>query len=189
MLHDDQPRSDDDAGSCDAGLGGGWWLPPWSSPLSPRRRRARRARAGARRERGGRLERDRRSRREAACLSPSNDPLHEARMYAITHIAVHDALNAIHHRYQPYAFSGGAPRHTSVQAAVAAAAHDALVATLADLPTELFPAESGCATGRHRPRRRRLRGRPGGDPGRNGEDERDRRRPVRCSGDPRCPRR
>jgi hypothetical protein len=82
---------------------------------------------------------------QAACLSPSNDPLHEARMYAITHIAVHDALNAIHRRYQPYAFSRRAPRHTSIPAAVAAAAHKALVATLADLPTELFPAESGCA--------------------------------------------
>src|SRR3954454_15635509 len=26
----------------------------------------------------------------ASCLSPANDPLHEARMYAITHIAIHD---------------------------------------------------------------------------------------------------
>ena len=40
----------------------------------------------------------------AACLSPANDPLHEARMYAITHIAVHDALNAIDRRYEPYAY-------------------------------------------------------------------------------------
>ena len=46
----------------------------------------------------------------------------------------------------------GAPR---CSAAVAAAAHDALVATLDDLPTELFPPESGCAASRHRPRRRR----------------------------------
>jgi hypothetical protein len=79
-----------------------------------------------------------------ACLSPSNDPLHEARMYAITQVAVHDALNAIDRRYQPYAFTARAPRNTSVTAAVAAAAHDALVATLEDLPTELFPTLSGC---------------------------------------------
>ena len=32
----------------------------------------------------------------AACLSPANDPLHEARMYAIAHVAIHDALE--HHR-------------------------------------------------------------------------------------------
>jgi hypothetical protein len=81
----------------------------------------------------------------AACLSPANDPLHEARMYAVTHIAVHDALNAIHRRYEPYAFRGRAPRQTSVSAAVATAAHDAIVATLNDLPTELFPPETGCA--------------------------------------------
>lgn len=65
-------------------------------------------------------------------------------MYAITHIAMHDALNAIHRGYEPYAFSDRAPRDTSVPAAVAAAAHDALVATLENLPTELFPATSGC---------------------------------------------
>jgi hypothetical protein len=31
------------------------------------------------------------------------DPLHEGRMYAVMHIAVHDALNAIDRRSQPYA--------------------------------------------------------------------------------------
>ena len=39
-----------------------------------------------------------------ACLSPGTDPLHEARMYAIAHIAIHDALNAIDRRYEPYAY-------------------------------------------------------------------------------------
>ena len=121
----------------------------------------------------------------AACLSPSNDPLHEARMYAITHIAVHDALNTIDRRYRAVRVHGRAPRRTSVPAAVAAAAHDALVATLADLPTELFP-PSLAVPGRHRPRRRRLRGRLGGDPGRHGQDERDRRRPGRRGRDRRA---
>ena len=32
----------------------------------------------------------------AACISPSDDPLHESRLYAMTHVAIHDALNAIH---------------------------------------------------------------------------------------------
>jgi len=40
----------------------------------------------------------------AGCLSPANDPLHEARMYAIAHIAIHDALNAIDRRYEPYTY-------------------------------------------------------------------------------------
>jgi len=75
----------------------------------------------------------------AGCLSPTNDPLHEARMYAIAHIAVHDALNAIDRRYEPYAYDALAPAGASAEAAVASAAHAALVATLADLPAELFP--------------------------------------------------
>jgi membrane-associated phospholipid phosphatase len=45
---------------------------------------------------------------------------------AVTQIAVHDALNAIHPRYEPYEFAGSAPR-ASTAAAVAAAAHDTLV--------------------------------------------------------------
>ena len=44
-----------------------------------------------------------------ACLSPDNDPLHEARMYAIAHIAIHDALNAIDRRYEPYTYDAQAP--------------------------------------------------------------------------------
>jgi hypothetical protein len=37
----------------------------------------------------------------AACLAPTNNPLHESRMYAMMHIAIHDALNAIHRRSRP----------------------------------------------------------------------------------------
>src|SRR5688500_19046728 len=40
----------------------------------------------------------------AACLAPTGNGLVEARMYAMVHVAIHDALNAIHRRYQPYAF-------------------------------------------------------------------------------------
>jgi hypothetical protein len=77
------------------------------------------------------------------CLSPANDPLHEARMYAIAHIAIHDALNAIDRRYEPYAYDVQAPAGASAQAAVAAAANAALTAALNDLPSELFPTACG----------------------------------------------
>ncbi len=37
----------------------------------------------------------------AACLSPSSNPLAESRMYAMVHVAIHDALNAIDRRSRP----------------------------------------------------------------------------------------
>jgi len=45
---------------------------------------------------------------------------------AVVQIAVHDALNAIDRRYEPYAFAGSAPK-ASIAAAVAAASRDTLV--------------------------------------------------------------
>ena len=65
-----------------------------------------------------------------------NDALHESRMMAMVHVAIHDALNAIDRRYQPYAFDGHAPG-ASPDAAVAAAAHDVLVATYPRMPGEI----------------------------------------------------
>ena len=62
-----------------------------------------------------------------------NDALHESRMMAMMHVAIHDALNAIDRRYEPYAFDGHAP-DASPDAAVATAAHDVLVATYPRLP-------------------------------------------------------
>lgn len=41
----------------------------------------------------------------AACIAPGNDPLHEARMYAMMHVAIHDALNAIDRRSRPYVYN------------------------------------------------------------------------------------
>ena len=49
------------------------------------------------------------------------DPLHESRLMAMMHVAVHDALNAIERRSRPYAFDAPAPAGTSPDAAVAAA--------------------------------------------------------------------
>jgi hypothetical protein len=60
-------------------------------------------------------------------------------MYAMTHVAIHDALNAIDRRYQPYAFFGHASRRASTDAAVATAAHDVLVPVLGELPSPPLP--------------------------------------------------
>jgi hypothetical protein len=73
----------------------------------------------------------------AACLAPLNNPLHESRMYAMMHVAVHDALNAIDRRSRPYAFDAVADRGSSRDAAVAAAARDMLVSLIGQLPLEL----------------------------------------------------
>lgn len=74
----------------------------------------------------------------AACLAPLDNPLHESRIYAMMHVAIHDALNAIDRRSRPYAFDlpvevGAA----SPDAAVAAAARHVLVPFIAQLPLEL----------------------------------------------------
>jgi hypothetical protein len=69
----------------------------------------------------------------AACLVPG-DPLHESRMYAMVHLAIHDALNAIDRQFRPYVPGPRGPRTASPEAAVAAAAHDVLVALVAQVP-------------------------------------------------------
>ena len=65
------------------------------------------------------------------------DPLHESRIFAMMHAAIHDALNAIERRFQPYALDAQAPAGASTEAAVAAAAHDVLLAVFPQLPSEL----------------------------------------------------
>lgn len=54
----------------------------------------------------------------------------QARELAMTHLAIHDALNAIRPVYEPYAGGVQAAADASPEAAVAAAAHDVLVATI-----------------------------------------------------------
>jgi VCPO second helical-bundle domain len=73
----------------------------------------------------------------AACLAPLNNPLHESRIYAMMHVAIHDAVNAIDRRSRPYALDAQAEAGASPDAAVAAAARDVLVALIAQLPLEL----------------------------------------------------
>jgi hypothetical protein len=65
---------------------------------------------------------------------------HESRMYAMMHIAIHDALNAIERRFQPYILDLPETPGASVEAAVATAARDVLVPVLGQLPLELFEA-------------------------------------------------
>lgn len=74
----------------------------------------------------------------AACISPADDPLHESRMYAMMHSAIHDALNAIDRRSRPYAYHARVPGWASPEAAVAAAARAVLVSTVSEIPAP-FP--------------------------------------------------
>jgi len=78
----------------------------------------------------------------AACIVPGENPLHESRLYAMVHLAIHDALNAIQRRSRPYAYNAKARPNTSVDAAVAAAAHDVLVSQipLSGVPPECVAA-------------------------------------------------
>jgi hypothetical protein len=73
----------------------------------------------------------------AACISPAPDPFHESRLYAMVHVAVHDALNAVERRYTPYAYDAVAPAGASTAAAVATAAHAVLVSELPKLAPEI----------------------------------------------------
>ena len=75
----------------------------------------------------------------AACFLGGFAP-QEARMYAMVHVAVHDALNAIDRRSRPYAVSLNATPGTSPDAAVAAAARDVLVTVLGSF-TFFLPAD------------------------------------------------
>src|SRR4029450_5753075 len=75
----------------------------------------------------------------AACIAPIDNPLHESRIYAMMHVDIHDALNAIDSQSRPYTFDMQAEPGASPDAAVAAAARDVLVPLIAQLPLELLP--------------------------------------------------
>jgi hypothetical protein len=67
----------------------------------------------------------------AACIVPSGNPLHESRLYAMVHVAAHDAVNAINRYSHPYAYDATASAGASPEAAVAAAARGVLVSQIA----------------------------------------------------------
>ncbi len=69
-------------------------------------------------------------------ISPALDPMDESRIFAMMHLAIHDALNAIVRRSKPYAFDIRPVRGADPDAAVITAAHDVLTSALADLPAE-----------------------------------------------------
>src|SRR5262245_33364984 len=68
-----------------------------------------------------------------AAFAAGKNALEQSRIYAMAHAAIHDALNAIDRRYKTYALDRRAEPNASPEAAVAAAAHDVLVA---QLPTQ-----------------------------------------------------
>jgi hypothetical protein len=63
-----------------------------------------------------------------------NFPIVESRIYAMTSLAVHDALNAIDRRYRSYALRLHGVVNSSPEAAVATAAHQVLVDQFGRLP-------------------------------------------------------
>ena len=82
----------------------------------------------------------------AACLTPEGNALAESRMYAMVHIAVHDALNAIDRRSRPYAYDVQVKGGTSSSAAIAAAARDVLAAVIGQLQESGECIQRGLAT-------------------------------------------
>ena len=67
----------------------------------------------------------------SATVRSGHNGVVQSRALAITQVAVHDALNAIERRYTPYALDGTTDPSAAPDAAVAAAAHDALVGLIA----------------------------------------------------------
>jgi len=59
----------------------------------------------------------------------------EARMYAMGNVVIHDVMNAVDRRYEPFAYSGSVSQPVSVEAALATATHDVLAVVGATLPT------------------------------------------------------
>ena len=66
-----------------------------------------------------------------ATIAAKTNPLAESRIFAILHVAIHDAVNAVDPRYEPYQpRTSPAPAGASAEAAIAGAAHATLVALL-----------------------------------------------------------
>jgi PAP2 superfamily len=64
---------------------------------------------------------------DAFAPTQGTNPLTQSRAFAILHAAIHDALNAIDRRFEPYTSGLALAPDASVDAAVAAAAHDVLI--------------------------------------------------------------
>ncbi len=66
-----------------------------------------------------------------ATLTAGENAVVQSRTLAIVHVAIYDALNTIDSRSERYAFKGEMRRGASMEAAIAVAAHDALVGAIA----------------------------------------------------------
>jgi hypothetical protein len=77
-----------------------------------------------------------------ATLTAGETAVPQSRVLAIVHVAIHDALNSIDSRYERYAFKGDVQSGASVDAAIAAAARDALVGAIEVGPLP-FPPQFG----------------------------------------------
>ena len=82
----------------------------------------------------------------ASCIAPGDDPLHEGRMYAMMHVAIHDALNAIDRRSRPYIFDDHAQPWVSPDAAVASAARHVMVPVIEQIPFPPACLQAGVAS-------------------------------------------
>ena len=105
---------------------------------------------------------------EAFAPSQGTNPLGQSRTFAILHAALHDAVNAIHPRYQLYTKGLVADAGASIDAAVAAASRDVLVALIPDRQAFIESAYARALSryhGRHRQREGDRRG-----PGLGGRD-------------------
>ncbi len=82
----------------------------------------------------------------ASCLSPEGNALAEARMYAMAHAAMHDALNAIERKSRAYVFDTQVTAATSSPAAIATAARDVLVSVIMQLQESAACIQNGVAS-------------------------------------------
>jgi membrane-associated phospholipid phosphatase len=67
-----------------------------------------------------------------ASIVANTNPLRESCVFSILHVAIHDAVNAVDSRYEPYLPRTSQAPGASVEAAIAAAGHDTIVALLPD---------------------------------------------------------
>jgi hypothetical protein len=81
-----------------------------------------------------------------ATLTAGQGGVPQSRTLAIVHVAIHDALNSINTRYERYAFKGDVQTGASVDAAIAAAARDAIVGAIV-VSTTPFPPQFGTPAG------------------------------------------
>lgn len=68
-------------------------------------------------------------------VAGGQNPILISRTMAMVHLAIHDALNAIERRCEPYLYEGRAEPTTAPEAAIAAAARDVLAGVLPQFGT------------------------------------------------------